>query len=118
MTTNPAARKTKPRLTVAYYASQDGQGGSSHYSIKEGAKTIARIGTGQAATTADEKWARLFAAGPDLLEACRALLLYAPDHRRGFPLWNDMEGGRVNFDHALKIAYQAIRKAEHAILDP
>jgi hypothetical protein len=29
-----------------------------------------------------------------------------------------MEGGRVNFDHALKIAYQAIRKAEHAIFDP
>jgi len=63
-TAKSAARKSTPRLTVAYYALQDGQGGSSHYSVKDGTQTIARVGTGPVATDADEKWAQLFAAAP------------------------------------------------------
>ena len=67
---------------------------------------------GRQPVDADERWARLFAAAPDLLEACRALLVYSPDLREGLPLWNDIEAGLVNFDQALKDAYRAIRKAE------
>ena len=111
-TTKSAARKPRPRLTVAYYASQDGQGGSSHYSVKDGTQTIARVGAGKVATDADETWAQLFAAAPDLLEACRALLICSPDLRRGFPLWNNMEAGLINFKRSLKAAHRAIRKSE------
>jgi hypothetical protein len=118
ITKGPTGRKFAPRLTVAYYVSADGQGGSSHYSVKDGDETVARIGTGQVATAADEEWARLFAAAPDLLEACHALLLASPDHRQGFPLWSDMEAGGVNYEQALKHAYRAIRKAERAMRGP
>jgi hypothetical protein len=111
-TKGPTGRKFPPRLTVAYYASADEQGGSSHYSVKDGDETIARIGTGQVATPADEEWARLFAAAPDLLEACRALLINSPDLRQGFPLWNDMEAGLLNNAESLEAACRAIRKAE------
>ena len=111
-TTKSAARKPRPRLTVAYYASQDGQGGSSHYSVKDGTQTIARVGAGKVATDTDETWAQLFAAAPDLLEACRTLLICSPDLRQGFPLWIDMEAGLINFKRSLKAAHRAICKAE------
>lgn len=59
-------------LSVGYYASQDGVS-SSHYSVKKRDKTLVRT-INQVATEEDESNVRLYAASPDLLEACKFAL--------------------------------------------
>ncbi len=56
---------TKRPWTVAYYATQDGQGGSSHYTIKYGSETVVRS-EGQVADDRDEANARLIVLAVNL----------------------------------------------------
>jgi hypothetical protein len=55
-------------LSVAYTASQEGNGGTSHYHIKRGGKTL-MSSVNAVATPEDEAYATLFSAAPQLLAA-------------------------------------------------
>ena len=56
---------TREPWTVAYYATQDGQGGSSHFAVKCGERTLVRT-TCQVASDEDESNIRLMAASQEL----------------------------------------------------
>jgi hypothetical protein len=94
----------KRNLSLAYYASQDGKGGSSHYAVKDGEKTICRT-TSQVATEQDEKMMRLFTAAPELLEASTQLLLLL-----GLPRATTTNADEARF---VRMLSAAIAKARH-----
>ena len=70
MNSETKAKHTPGPWHVAYYSSHEGAGGTSHYSIKHGEKTILHT-PNQVATDQDQVNARIAAAAPDLLAALK-----------------------------------------------
>lgn len=80
--------KNRPRTpapwTVAYSASQDGHGGTSHYSVKHGSETICRS-IGQIADERDEANFHFLATAPEMHDTLSKLLDYMPEDWKNDP---------------------------------
>ena len=92
------SKHTPGDWTVAFYAIQDGAGGSNVCSVKAGTRTLARTAC-QVITDEDEANIRLMAAAPDMLAACEEVL-------------NEVAAGCDLSDDTCKLIEVALAKAE------
>jgi hypothetical protein len=98
--------------TVAYYATQTGDGGSSHYSVKKrGGRTVAKT-VNQIATAEDEKSIRFIVHAcrlhADLVDAVKDLLdAYAPHADK-----TAAKGGENCLHSSVRKAREILRKAK------
>jgi hypothetical protein len=97
------SQHTAGEWTVAFYAMQDGSGGTNVCAVKAGNRTLARTAC-QVVTDEDEANIRLMAAAPRLLQSCKRIAARVDALRQSHPEWTQYIDMIVHEEDGLAVA--------------